>query len=163
MPRNGRLRNMTSVYLLREDNILLLYRQGNSIVRDMWVSSAGGHFEDYELNDPKACVLRELWEELGLSEDDLIDLRLRYATMRDMDGQIRQNYYYFAQLKAHVPNDLPSSEGITKWYPLNGTDALKMPFTARYVVDHYISVGRFTDRLYGGIGNDADGVTFIPL
>ena len=91
MPRNGRLRNMTSVYLLREDNILLLYRQGNSIVRDMWVSSAGGHFENHELNDPKACVLRELQEELGLSEDDLIDLRLRYATMRDMDGQIRIN------------------------------------------------------------------------
>lgn len=163
MPRNGRLRNMTSVYLLREDNILLLYRQGNSIVRDMWVSSAGGHFEDHELNDPKACVLRELWEELGLSEDDLIDLRLRYATMRDMDDEIRQNYYFFAYLKPDVPEVLPSTEGITKWYPLDGTQDLKMPFTARYVIDHYVSVGRYNDLLYGGIGNDTDDVTFIPL
>ena len=162
MSHSGKLRNMTSLYLLRDDKILLLYRQGNSIVKDMWVGSAGGHFEDFELNDPKACVLRELQEELGLSENALRNLRFRYATKRNMDNEIRQNYYFFAELNEDVPWELPSSEGLTQWFTFHETQALKMPFTAKYVVDHYIRIGQFNAKLYGGIGND-DGVTFIEL
>ena len=162
MAHNGKLRNMTSLYLLRDDKILLLYRQGKSIVKNMWVGSAGGHFESYELNDPKACMLRELREELNLLPEHLEDLQLRYATMRNMDDEIRQNYYFFARLNGSIPWELPSTEGITQWFSLEETKALTMPFTARYVVDHYIAVGQFNTKLYGGIGND-QGVTFIEL
>ena len=60
---DGRLRNMTAVYLLRGSRVLLLYRQGGRVVNDVWTGSAGGHFERDELNDARACVLRELNEE----------------------------------------------------------------------------------------------------
>ena len=63
MDKIGKLRNMTSVYLICEDKMLLLYRQGSRVVNDMWIGSAGGHFEENELNDAGACVLRELEEE----------------------------------------------------------------------------------------------------
>lgn len=162
MLHSGKLRNMTSLYLLRDNKILLLYRQGKSIVKDMWVGSAGGHFESFELNDPKACVLREVQEELGLSENAFENLQLRYATMRNMDDEIRQNYYFFATLKDDIPWELPSTEGITEWFDLSETLNLKMPFTAKYVVDHYVHTGRFNTKLYGGIGND-ESVTFIEL
>lgn len=53
---DGRLRNMTSVYLLRGENVLLLYRIGSRVVRACYTGSAGGHFEEGELNDPgPAC------------------------------------------------------------------------------------------------------------
>lgn len=162
MRRSGRLRNMASLYLLQGNRILLLYRQGNSIVKDMWVGSAGGHFEPFELNDPMACVLRELKEELDLTEDAIENLQLRYATMRDMDGQIRQNYYFFADLKNGFCEKLSSTEGILQWFSLNELQGLKMPFTARYVIDHYFATGRFDAKLYGGIGNDR-GVIFIEM
>ena len=42
---NGKLRNMTSLYILKDDKVLLLYRQGSRVVNDKWVGSAGGHFE----------------------------------------------------------------------------------------------------------------------
>ncbi len=64
----GKLRNMTAVYLVKDDKVLLLFRQGGKVVNDVWTGSAGEHFEEFELNDAKACVLRELNEELALRE-----------------------------------------------------------------------------------------------
>ena len=72
----GKLRNMTAIYLLKEDKVLLLFRQGGKVVNEVWTGSAGGHFEEYELNDAKACVLREMKEELGLNENDIENIFL---------------------------------------------------------------------------------------
>lgn len=47
---DGKLRNMTSIYITCADKMLLLFRQGGRVVNDVWVGSAGGHFEASELN-----------------------------------------------------------------------------------------------------------------
>lgn len=47
----GKLRNMTSIYLLKDDKVLLLFRKGGRVVSDVWTGSAGGHFEEFELNE----------------------------------------------------------------------------------------------------------------
>lgn len=39
---------------------------------------------------------------------------------------------------------------------------LEMPFTAKYVMKHYCSIGRFSDKLYTGVTNE-NGVEFIEL
>ena len=158
----GKLRNMTAVYLLKGDQVLLLFRQGGRVVSDVWTGSAGGHFEEHELNDSKACVLREMQEELGLGENDVENLTLRYITLRRTNGEIRQNYYFFARLKDGVSSDLQSNEGRLQWFSLDETEKLKMPHTAQYVVRHYCTVGRFTDRMYVG-ATDAGGVAFMEL
>ena len=86
----GKLRNMASVYIQKDNKILLLYRQGGRVVNDVWVGSAGGHFEAFDLNDARACVLRELQEELGITEHSIENLRLRYVTLRRSQEEIRQ-------------------------------------------------------------------------
>ena len=139
-----------------------MFRQGGSVVNEVWTGSAGGHFEDYELNDAKACVLRELEEELGLCESDIENLVLRYITLRNVKGEIRQNYYFFADLKAHTGDTLCSNEGTLQWFPLSEIGVLEMPYTAKYVMRHYTEVGQFTDRLYAGATNE-NGVSFIEL
>lgn len=88
----GKLRNMTAIYLFKGDKVLLLFRQGGRVVNDVWTGSAGGHFEESELNNAKACVLRELNEELKLDENDIDNLSMRYVTLRRTNGEIRQNY-----------------------------------------------------------------------
>ena len=153
---------MTSVYLLRGEKVLLLYRQGGRVVNNVWIGSAGGHFESYELNDAKACVQRELYEELGLGAEDIEDLALRYITLRRIKGEIRQNYYFFANMKEHVNDDLVSNEGICKWFSLDDMRSLEMPYTAKYVMEHFYTIGRYTDNLYAGIAN-IDGVVFLDL
>ena len=83
---DGTLRNMTSIYISKGNKMLLLYRQGSKVVNDVWVGSAGGHFEEFELNDARACVLRELQEELGIAENEIKNLCLRYVTLRRNKG-----------------------------------------------------------------------------
>ena len=93
-------------------------------------------------------------EELGLRKDDIQNLSLRYLTLRRTKGEIRQNYYFFAMLKDEVIDDLVSNEGELKWFPLNKLNELEMPYTARYVIDHYCSVGQYSDKIYTGVANE---------
>ena len=162
MEKAVKLRNMTSIYLCRGDKILLLFRQGSKVADKMWIGSAGGHFEEAELNDPQACVLRELKEELSVTEDMLSGLRLRYLTIRGAKGEIRQNYYFFAQLSENAPADLISNEGTLKWFGLDELMQLEMPFSAKFMMEHYLSVGRHNEKIYAG-ASDGEKVVFTEL
>ena len=155
-----RLRNMTSLYLTGEKGILCLYRIGSRVANHKYIGSAGGHFEESELNDPKACVLREKQEELGLCESEVENLRLRYITHRLMEGEIRQNYYFFGKLLTDRP--LESTEGILQWIPYEEIPELTMPVSAKHMILHYLNVGRMNDLLYAGI-TGKQGTDFIPM
>lgn len=159
---DGKLRNMTSVYITKGDKMLLLFRQGGRVVNDTWVGSAGGHFEENELNDPRACVLRELREELGLGENHIRDLSLRYVTLRRTKGEIRQNYYFFAKLIGEADIDVASTEGTSRWFSFSELSALEMPYSAKFVIEHYLETGRRTDEMYVGVA-DGKQVAFIGL
>ena len=155
-----KLRNMTSVYFVEQDRLLCLYRIGSRVVGNKHVGAAGGHFEKEELNDPRACVLREMQEELGLTEEEVEDLTLRYITHRLLAGEIRQNYYFFGSLKTN--RELQSNEGILKWVPFEKVPELEMPVSAKHMILHYIKEGRFTDKLYGGITEET-GTNFVEM
>ena len=155
-----KLRNMTSLYLTEEDRILCLYRIGSRVANGKYVGAAGGHFEEDELNDPKACILREACEELGLQEQDLEGLALRYITHRRADGEIRQNYYFFAQLKEK--KKLNSTEGTLRWVSHEEVSELIMPVSAGHMILHYLQEGRFTRTLYAGI-TERNGTKFVPM
>ena len=158
---DGKLRNMTAIYISRGEEMLMLYRVGSRVVAPSWCG-IGGHFEVDELNDPKACVLRELQEEAGLREGDLENLTMRYVTLRLKNGEIRQNYYFFAELRENVSVNLTSNEGRLQWISFDQIMDREMPFTAYYMLQHYLTVGRYTDQLYAGITTE-DGVGFTPL
>lgn len=159
---DGKLRNMTAIYLFKNKKVLLLYREGGRVVNNVWTGSAGGHFEDYELNDAKACVLREMNEELGLQPNDVDGLALRYITLRKINGEIRQNYYFFAELKEYVNENMSSNEGVCRWFSIDEISALEMPFTAKYVIEHFCKVGYATNTLYVGV-TTTDRVDFYDL
>ena len=155
-----RLRNMTSLYLVREDGVLCLYRQGSRVANNKYIGSCGGHFEKEELNDPGACILREMGEELVLTEQDIEGLTLRYITYRLKNGEIRQNYYYFARLKTEKP--LSSTEGILRWVPWEEIPGLDMPVSAKHMIGHYCARGRYDETLYAGI-TEAGATRFVPM
>ena len=126
----------------------------------MYIGSAGGHFETVELNDARKCVLREAREELGIAEGDLEDLKLRYITLRLKNGEVRQNYYFFARMKEDRP--LVSTEGQLHWIPFGDIPMLKMPSSARHMILHYLQQGRFDEKLYAGV-SESWGANFAPL
>ena len=157
---DGKLRNMTSLYLTKGDSVLCLYRIGSRVANQMYIGSAGGHFESDELNDAKKCVLREVYEELGIREEDLLDLKMRYITLRLKNGEVRQNYYFFARLRED--RELTSTEGQLHWVNFEDIPALKMPSSAKHMILHYLKQGRFDDKIYAGV-SEHWGANFAPL
>jgi len=157
---DGKLRNMTSVYLHDGEGILCLYRLGSRVANELYVGSAGGHFEPEELSDARACALRELQEELGLLETDVPEMKLRYVTCRLKNGELRNNYYFFAPFDR--TRHLESNEGILRWFSWEEAETVRMPGSARHMLDHYLAVGRFNTQLYGGI-TEPGGTRFVPL
>ncbi|WP_250228536.1 NUDIX domain-containing protein [Anaeropeptidivorans aminofermentans] len=145
-----KLRNMASIYISRDDKMLMLYRIGSSVVPPSWCG-IGGHFEEYELNDARACVLRELKEEMNISEGELDDLQLKYVTLRLKDNEIRQNYYFFADLKPNLIVNLICNEGKPEWIQYKHILEKEMPYTAKYVLQHYLKIGKYSNHIYGGI------------
>lgn len=157
---SGRLRSMTSVYLMRKDQFLLLFREGGRVVNHVYTGSAGGHFEKEELCDARACVLREMREELNLTENDVGEMAFRYVTLRDTNGEIRQNYYFFAELK--TDRELTSNEGTLRYVSAEEALALPMPVTAKGVMEHYIQTGRYNNKRYVGVTGE-NGTIFLEL
>lgn len=107
-------------------------------------------------------MLRELEEELAITEDMLCNLQLRYVTLRRAKGEIRQNYYFFADLKEAFQDELTSNEGMLKWFELEEISELKMPFLAQFMMEHYVKIGRYNDKVYGGIA-DGEKVVFTEF
>ncbi len=155
------LRNMTAIYIRNHGKFLMLYRIGSKVVEPSWVG-IGGHFEQEELNCPRTCVLRELFEETGISEKDLRNMKLRYVTLRLKKGEIRQNYYYFAELAPGTAVDLSCDEGKLAWIEEEKVLSLAMPLTAKQMLTHYMEKGRFEEQVYCGV-TCAEGMAFTPL
>lgn len=157
----GHLRNMTSVYITSGDKILLLYRIGSRVGGPSW-RGIGGHFEKEELNDAGAAALRELEEEIYLGEKDLNGFQLRYITLRNKNNEIRLNYYFFAELAEGVKVTDFCDEGLLEWVSLDKIKDKIMPYTAKYVLQHYCATGRTDSRLYCGTAQES-GIIFYPL
>lgn len=141
--------------------MLMLYRIGSKVVEPSWCG-IGGHFEKDELNDARSCVLRELYEEMKIPESSLENLSLRYITLRLKKGEVRQNYYFFAALKPDFNVELLCDEGNPEWVAYEDILEKEMPYTAKYVLRHYLKIGKNTADLYGGIATDS-AVDFLEL
>lgn len=158
----GKLRNMTSLYIRKGDKLLMLYRTGSRVISDSYTGTAGGHFEKEELNDARACALRELQEETGLCELNIANLKLRYITLRLKNGEVRQSYYFFADINMEETGTLDSDEGRLEWFEEGDVLKLNMPHSAKYMMEHYLREGKYTDFLYGGVATEK-GVEFVQL
>ncbi len=157
---DGKLRNMTSVFLYDKEGILCLYRIGSKVANQKYVGSAGGHFEPAEVSDSRACALRELQEELGLTEADVPGMKLRYVTCRLKNGELRNNYYFFAPFDRN--RCLTSNEGQLHWFSYEEARHIHMPASARFMMDHYLAIGRYDQKLYGGM-TEAANTRFVEL
>jgi 8-oxo-dGTP diphosphatase len=157
---DGKLRNMAGIYITDNDKMLLLYRVGSKVVQPSWCN-VGGHFESSELNDAKACALREVFEEAGITESDLGKVALRYVTLRLKNNEIRQNYYFFAELLNKDLQLMHCDEGTLEWVEFSRILEREMPFTAKRILQHYLSVGIHDHKIYAGTATDEQVVFHV--
>lgn len=155
------LRNMAGIYITNGDKMLLLYRIGSRVVQPSWCN-IGGHFEEFELNNSKACALREVFEETGIKESDITNLNFKYVTLRNKNNEIRQNYYFFADLSNKNLQLQECNEGILEWVEIDKVLEREMPYTAKEVLKHYFSVGKDNNNIYAGVATAIE-VVFTEL
>lgn len=55
-----------------------------------------------------------------------------------------------------------SNEGISKWFKLSELNTLEMPFTAKFVIKHYLNFAVQDNLVYGGIA-DGNQVIFTKM
>ena len=101
-------------------------------IKNLWIGFAGGHFEEWELNDAKACVLRELEEELAITEDMINNLKHRYIALWHVNGEVR------IDLEVGMNRKLQSNEGRLQWFAQEDIKALEMTYTAKYAMEQSV-------------------------
>lgn len=144
-----KFRNMAGFYLFDGEYVLLLYRVGSRVLRTPSWRNIGGHMEICDLNDPLMAALRELKEETGIEREDIENIRLKYVTLRYVNNEIRQNYYFFADVKKSgkvIPDSC--SEGTLEWVKSDVLFEREMPRSSRECLRHYLDVGKFNDSVY---------------
>ena len=90
------------------------------------------------------------------------NLSLRYITLRLKKGEIRQNYFFFADLKPNIDVELLCDEGKPEWVSYENILEREMPYTAKCVLRHYFEVGINTTSVNGGNATKT-AVEFIQL
>jgi 8-oxo-dGTP diphosphatase len=149
------------MFLVREGQVLLLYRKGSRAIDDSWVG-IGGHLAGAEIEDPAAGVLREVEEEIGVTPDQISELALRYVALRDTGTELRHTYYFTATLRPGVPVPAECVEGELRWFDLAMDPAeLEMPPTAQLAFGHWLREGRH-DAVLRFIVLGADGQQIGP-
>lgn len=80
-----------------------------------------------EINNLQKACLREIEEEIGLNEEKLSNLRLRYITIRQKKYELRIQYIYFASTS--VREFKSCDEGELYWIKQADLFDLKMSAT----------------------------------
>ena len=109
----------TLCYIEKDNCYLMLYRNKRKvdINKGKWIG-VGGHFESGE--DADTCLLREVYEETGLT---LVDYKLRGEIVFHIDDLVEICYVYTS---SNFTGEIKEcDEGILKWIPKN--EVLDLP------------------------------------
>ena len=112
--------NTTLCYITRGDQVLMLHRtkKKNDINQDKWIG-IGGKFEGCE--SPEECLLREAWEETGLT---LTSWRCR-GVITFLTGDPTQGEYMYLFTADGFEGDLKEcNEGDLQWASRDFLDQL---------------------------------------
>ena len=99
----------------------------------------GGHLEPDEINNPQATCLREIYEETGIHENNIDNLKLKYLILRRSQNEIRVNYIYFGNTKIREVVD--TDEGKLYWVAKSDLFNREFTDTIRMTLAHYLEFG----------------------
>ena len=111
--------NTTLCYIRRGSEYLMLHRikKKNDLNQDKWIG-VGGKFEDKE--SPEDCVLRESWEETGLT---LTDYRYR-GLVTFVSDKYPTEYMHLFTADGFTGELKECDEGVLEWVPYDKLMAL---------------------------------------
>ncbi|MDR6555572.1 NUDIX hydrolase [Paenibacillus qinlingensis] len=160
------LRMMSTALLWNKHDELLMMKRAltRTLSPGLW-AAIGGHLEPHEINQPRTACFREIWEETGIEQDEIHDLRLQYVLLRLNGQEIRQQFFYIGN--TDVDPRIITSEGDLHWIPKASVLDRPMPYIFRCLLEHYFSVGPTSHPWIGSAGihseTDAPTIHWNPL
>lgn len=129
------VRTMTGAFLFNNDDVLMLKRSSTKkIAPGLW-SCVGGHVEAHEFNSPAISCFREIAEETGILQDEIIDLTLRYILLRQKEDELNQHYIFFGHSLSR--NVINCDEGELHWVKTSELSNLQMTTSLGLMYEHY--------------------------
>ncbi len=113
----------TLCYIRQDGKYLMIHRtkKDHDVNKDKWLG-IGGHFEDGE--SPEDCLLREVWEETGLT---LTDYKFRgLVTFLAGDCQEYMCLYTADGYSGEMVNRDDCSEGVLEWVDIDQAEKLNI-------------------------------------
>jgi len=142
-------RLMTTAFLFNNNKVLLLKRAADrKLAPGLW-TGIGGHIEPHEMNEPETTCIREIYEESGIEESRIDDLKLRYIVIRQKELEMREQFVYFGKTDKY--DIIDTYEGELHWINSDTLQTFEMPWTIKSLLKHYIEIGIKTDKIYVGI------------
>ena len=157
-------RNMAVAFLINNDDFLLLKRsESRKFAPGVW-AGVGGHIEPEEINAPYAACTREIFEETGISEEDIEGLRLHYILIRRSADEIRISYVFFGHTNTRVIID--SDEGKLSWIQKDDLFQRNLSVMNRVALTHYVNNNSTDEIVYVGtldLGCESHDVVWSPI
>ncbi|CAM3636883.1 NUDIX domain-containing protein [Marinicrinis lubricantis] len=150
-----KLRHMAVAVIERDKRLLMMKRDGSRLFPFEFWSFVGGHLEPNELNDPRGACIREIYEESGLEESDLIDFRLRYVLLRQKEDEIRIQYVFFGRTRRFEV--VASDEGNLYWMNKTQVQQLNLSTIIRGMLEHHMEHEHEERVMVGTIRKHPDG------
>jgi len=151
---------MAGAFIINGTDYLMMKRAENrKLAPGMW-GPVGGHVEPYELNDPRAACLREIYEEAGLEERDFDKLDLKYIIFRRERDEIRLHHIFIGIAKTKNYED-KTNEGKLNWIKEGELLEKTMSFTVRKALENYIEFGHKDNEIIVGTVSAVDNKPYM--
>ena len=119
----NQLINTTLVYLEQDGSYLMLHRikKQHDINRDKWIG-VGGKFENAE--SPEDCLLREVWEETGLTLNSWTYHGI--VTFVSVTDAVFTEYMHLFSSNDFAGTPKLCEEGVLEWVPMDRIPELNL-------------------------------------
>lgn len=155
-------RIMVGVFLVKDSKVLMIHRNDDkNLAPNIW-SCIGGHMEPQELNNPEVTCYRELFEETGITNRMIDNLRLKYITYQIINNEIQIGYCYFGDMINEY--DLPlCNEGTLHWVDVTDIQQKTMSLIITHIVQHWLSHTEDNEIYVGTVNKGSNITTFAAL
>jgi 8-oxo-dGTP diphosphatase len=134
-----RTRMIATAMLFNGNDLLMMKRSPKRTLNPGMWAAVGGHMEPEELNDPRVTCLREIYEETGFQDTEILDLRLQYILIRVNQMEVRQQFIYTGFTTRR--DVLQTDEGVLHWIPREQVLQREIPFIFHRLLEHYLKNG----------------------